>query len=112
MKKLLFVLTAAVFLSIPVAPEASAGGGFDYTWNYYTDATFSSAVGWYEELCDNSIDGAGTYTDYRLEEQTSCANGHESYNCQIWNSTTHMWDYVECPGPTMSGRLRIPVGRS
>lgn len=112
MKKLLFALAALVFVSTVDVPKAYAGGPFDYTWNYYSDSTFTTATGWYEQFCDDSVDYAGTFTNYRLEERTNCETNGEFGNCQIWNSTTNTWDTVECPPPTYDGRLRIPVGGS
>lgn len=112
MKKLLFALTALVLVSIPCAPKAYAGGPFDVTENYYSSSSFSTGVGWYEQLCDDTIDSSGTFTDYRYVEVINCTNHHEISYCQVWNPTTSQWDDVECPPPTNDGRLRIPVGAS
>lgn len=110
MKKPLLALAAVLLLSTPWAANAIASGSFDYTWNYYSDSSFTTAVGWYEQFCDESVDYAGSFTNYRLEERTNCETHGEFANCQIWNSSTNTWDYVECPAPTLDGRLRIPVG--
>jgi glucose dehydrogenase len=110
MKALLPVLTAAVLVSTAWAPHANAGGPFDITENYYTDASFTTAVGWTEQFCDDTYDYDGTFTNYRYVERTNCTNHNVVDYCEVWNSTTNTWESVECPSPAADGRLHIPIG--
>ena len=112
MKRAILALTAVVFLSLLSAPKATAGGPFDITNNYYTDAWFTTSVGWEETFCDDTYDYDGTFTAYRYQERTNCSNHNVMANCQAWNSTTNTWDNITCAdeSATVMGRLRIPVG--
>jgi hypothetical protein len=110
MKKSLLFLTAVIFLSVPLAPKADAGGPFDITENYYTNANFTTAVGWTEQFCDDTFDYDGTFTNYRYVERTNCTNHNVVDYCEQWNSTTSTWDSVSCTPDAAMGRLHIPIG--
>ena len=97
---LLLLLVAARIYSLP--PEL--------TDNYYSDNTYTTAVGWTDRMCDGSFASGGSTSNWRFHEITACGSGSSGWSCQEWDGTR--WVSVECPDPetTMGGRLRVPVG--
>lgn len=96
----LLLLVAAPIYSLP--PELVD--------NYYSDDTYTTAVGWTDRMCDGSFASDGSTSNWRFHEISPCGGGSYGASCQEWDGTR--WVNVECPDPevTMGGRLRVPVG--
>ena len=117
MKKLLIALAAVSLTLLAPAPSKTYAVGADIVDNYYSDNTYTNAVGWTEnDMCDSTYDSGGTLTNYRFHERQGCAGGPGSYSssCQEYNASTGTWQIVDCPDQTVTemGRLRVPTGQS
>ncbi|HEX8170111.1 MAG TPA: hypothetical protein VF824_06195 [Thermoanaerobaculia bacterium] len=109
-KRALLTLAAVVVLLIPSGPKTTAGAGYRITDNYFSDASFTTCVGWTDEYCDGFSDADGTVSYYRSHEKFGCATNFYTVSCQYWDSSTNAWASTPCPSTMPKGRLRIPVG--
>jgi len=110
----LAVLVLVVFLAGPRSFSLPLGGyGDDLVNNYYSDNTYSNAVGSDERDCNGLFGSGGTATSWRYHEVYSCDTLAEtSANCQEYQPGVG-WVNVACPNETVTiqTRVHIPVGR-
>jgi uncharacterized protein YbdZ (MbtH family) len=109
MRKTIFVILWATLLLV----QRAGASGTHIIDNYYTDATFTSACGWFDNNCTvpRGWDSDGYSTNYRYRETYDCTTSEQlSAACQEWNGT--QWVDVACPDETVTadGRLHIPGG--
>ena len=108
------IAALALIVVVPQVYSSSPGGGcaLDIVNNYYSDNTYSSAIGWDERDCACAFASAGSPTSWRYHEVYSCDSGDQvSASCQEYQPGTG-WVVVACPDPgvTAQGRLHIPAG--
>jgi hypothetical protein len=109
MRRVIFLLTVTVLLLTPAVNSFSAGP--EVLNNYYSDATFTTAVGWTDRDCDGSFSSGGTLTNYRYNEFIACDGQTDHGTCQEYDSGTGTWVVIECNEATaLGGRLRVPIG--
>ena len=105
----LFAVVALVL--IVATPRTTGSCILEFVNNYYSDNTYSTAVGWDDRDCSCNFSSGGTATYFRY---------HEIYNCDVELITAGCEEYVpgtgwvgvQCPDEerTAQGRLHIPVG--
>src|SRR5258705_260033 len=108
MRKAIFVISVAVLLATS-GPTAHAYV-LERVWNYYTDATFTTACGYVDWACATTYSD-GCPTNFFYAEIYSCESGeHMSSPCREWNGT--QWVDVACRDEpvTALARVHIPVG--
>ena len=108
----------AVLLVVFAAPYSFSlppGGGYgeDIINNYYSDNSFSYAVGWDERFCEGYFGSSGAQTNWRYHEVYTCDGVQESADCEEYQPGVG-WVTVACPDETVTaeGRVHITVGRS
>ena len=106
MRKALFVISLAALVTAGTIVNAD-GPVLDRLFNYYTDATFTTACGYVDMNC-GTTSSDGCTTNWRYAEFFSCETGEETWSsCQEWNGTN--WVNVSCPDPTVTALVRIHV---
>lgn len=97
MKVRRLLLTGMVVVAM--AAPASFGCGtlpcVDLIHTYFSDGTFTTAVGGYEKDCDDVETQWGTTSDWRRIDSYGCATGGHTAFCGHWNGSS--WDSVTCP---------------
>ncbi|HEY2092894.1 MAG TPA: hypothetical protein VGJ81_13485 [Thermoanaerobaculia bacterium] len=91
-KRLWFVL---LLLLIPAVNSYSINKYI--TDSYYSDATFTTEVAYYEHDCDGTVYSDGTFTNYRYHYEQVCELQGHSEGCQEWDSGQGRWVWVTCP---------------
>jgi hypothetical protein len=109
MRKAFFVISLAALIMAGTIADAD-GPVLDRLFNYYTDATFTTACGYVDMNC-GTMSSDGYSTNWRYAEFYRCDDGEQtSAQCQEWNGT--QWVTVSCPDETVTAqhRIHIPVG--
>lgn len=109
MRKAIFVISVAALLATS-GPSVHAYV-LERVWNYYTDATFTTACGYVDWACGTNYSD-GCLTNWRYAEIYRCEDGEQtSARCQEWNGS--QWVDVACPDETVTAqaRVHIPVGQ-
>jgi len=110
---LTLVATLAIIFAGPKSFSQDGDGNtyhLDILNNYYSDDSYSSAVGWDERDCSGSLNSNGSDSSWRYHEVYSCDGFQISGSCQYQSGSG--WVSVQCPDTnvTAQGRLHIPVG--
>lgn len=114
-RKLLSIVAAlVVILAGPQSYSTDGDGGqyhTDIVNNYYSDNSYSSAVGWDERDCSGWLASDGSETDWRYHEVYSCDGVEMWSSCQAYYPGSG-WVNVSCPDHNVTAqvRIRIPVG--
>ena len=86
---LMFVLTTALDAQFP--------GVWEVDFTYYSDGTFTTAVGGETDYCLDGSDSWGSTTDWRTRDRYSCRTGQlESHVCQQSDGMGG-WTFISCP---------------
>jgi len=103
-------LTATLLVLLVAAANHVFALTNDITDNYYTDNTYTTAVGWSERYCDGSYEYGAPFTNYRYHEVIWCGGGPESAHCQYFDGSS--WLNTTCPyeAATALSRIHIPIG--
>src|SRR5258707_101625 len=106
MRKAVFVIALAALFATS-GPSANANCVLEWVYNYYTDATFTTACGYVDTACGNTYsDGCSTnwrYTEIFIIErrQQMSAHCHDSTRSQSVN--------VACPDETVTAQARVHI---
>jgi len=99
MRRVRAALVCGVLLLTSVVAYAQFHPGLAWNqWVYYTDCTFTTAVGSYTIDCDDNVYEYGVTTDFRTYERNVCpeyGNG-SNFWCQQY-SQTYGWQSIPCP---------------
>lgn len=68
----LLMLCSAVFSTFYL-PVAEARPAYSWDCDYYSDASYTTIVGYYHFTCSGNQAWYGTVTDYRICEQSCCS---------------------------------------
>lgn len=99
-------------LFLLLATNAVYSEQYDIINNYYSDGTYSTAVGWEERYCGQGpmdpLDTDGTITAWRDRTFWGCQSHSEAVVlCQHFDGTS--FETVDCPdGFNPNNRLRYP----
>src|SRR4051794_36185032 len=107
------IAIAALLLLFAASKMYSLGGDggqyhTDITDNYYSDDSYSMAIGWDERDCSGASDSAGSTSDWRYREVTTCDDGSGWGSCQEYQPGNG-WVNVSCPDPGVTAQHRIHV---
>src|SRR6266568_4883178 len=95
MKKAFRIFAVLLVLAFTVAVYAF--DGYEYDWNYYSDGTFTTAVGEYVILCEGTSQSSGTTSDWRIFDKTNCTTGVLAiHRCQQSDGMGG-WTNITCP---------------
>lgn len=110
MRRTVLSAVAALALIFVVPSQLNSSGCILYLVNnYYSDNTFSTAVGWDDRNCSCYFDYGGSATSWRYHQLYNCDFEELSSSCQEYQSGS--WVNVDCPDPgaTSQARIRIPI---
>ena len=110
MRRTILFAVVALTLIVP-APRTTGSCILELVNNYYSDNTYTTAVGWDDRDCSCNFYSGGTETYFRYHEVYNCDTELISASCQEYVPGTG-WVGVECPDEEVTAqvRIRIPVG--
>src|SRR4051794_12390047 len=109
MRKAFFVISLAALVT--AGPIVNANGPvLERLFNYYTDATFTTACGYVDMACGTTYSD-GCTTNWRYAELFSCETGEETWSsCQEWRGRRGVNVAPRAPPVTAQVRIHIPGG--
>ncbi len=103
-------MLVVIFAGPQLFSQDGDGGTYhqDIVNNYYSDNSYSYAVGWDERDCSGYLATSGSATDWRYHEILNCDGDEMSSSCQEYVVGTG-WVNVACPDPGVTALHRIHV---